>query len=84
MAESGHHSPVSLYALIHAASVLRLHSRRLAAVVLLSPSNRNHDIANKRAASSNMGTKSTRRVLGAHPRAASSGRRPPLRLVLHL
>jgi len=83
MSGSGHHYPVSLYALLHAATVLRPQSRRLAVVVLLSLSKRTHDTTNKRAVSSNVMTNSTRRVLGAHTRAPSSVRRPLLRLVLH-
>jgi len=60
MAGSGHHSPVSLYALTHAATVVRSHTKRLSASVVIKPSNKTQEMTNIRAVSSNMTKKGVR------------------------
>jgi len=62
MAGSGHHSPVSLYALTQAAAVLRSHIKRLAASEMLTSSNKTHEMTNIRAVSSNMMKKRVSRL----------------------
>jgi len=54
MAGSGHHSPMSFYALTQAAAVVWSHTKCLAASVVLTSSNKTHEMINIRAVSSNM------------------------------
>jgi len=82
MAGSGHHSPVSLYALIQAAAVLRSHDRRLAASAVLTPSNKTQETTSIRAVSSNMMRESEGKLVNVQQGMQHVSRDPSLDLAV--